>query len=67
MQILLQFYILNKIKQESFLFWSCVLDSFLDETNIDFKYLNEKSNINIESFDDFVLQIEYKHFTNEIL
>jgi predicted transposase YbfD/YdcC len=65
MQILLQFYIFNKIKHESFLFWSCVLDSCLDETNIDFKYLNEKNKINIESFDDFALQIEYKSFTRE--
>jgi len=65
MYVLLQFYILNRITKKRFLFWSCVLDSCFDISGFDLNYLN--ADFDIEGFNEFSLQVEYKFFTKEIL
>jgi hypothetical protein len=65
MNILLQFYLEDKQKQDRFLFWSCVLDSSIDLSKFKLNYLD--TSLNIENFANLKLQIEHKDFTHEIL
>ena len=64
MSVLLQFYIEDKQKQDRFLFWSCVLDSSIDLSKFDLKYLDV--GLDIENYVNLKLQIEHKNFTHEI-
>lgn len=61
MDILLQFYI-EKKDNNKFLFWSCVLNTYLDQ--VDFDYINRDSIIKIENFSNYTLNINYKKWDN---
>jgi hypothetical protein len=66
MQILLKFYIERKSSHDKqFLFWSCVLDAEINETEVDFDYLNRRNIYSIDEMDDFELSINYSQASTE--
>lgn len=66
MSVLLQFYIEKKQKNdEKILFWSCVLDSILNLSDQKLCFLN--TSLKIENFKEFILQVEHKDYSQEIL
>ena len=65
MSVLLQFFIINKQNDNRFLFWSCVLDPSLDISKFKLDYLD--TSLYIDDFSNFVLKIEHKIFTQEII
>ena len=63
MDILLKFYLVKKGKKENkFLFWSCVLNTNLDDVDVDF--LNKNNNIKIDGFDKYFINITYSIYEN---
>lgn len=63
-KVLIQFFIKEKkTNKKDFLFWSCVLESIVD--NIDFSFINNKNNsYNIDGFNEYQVIIKYSEFTN---
>jgi len=60
MKILLKFNLFKKDKKdETFLFWSCVLDTSIENENIDYKLLNEENEHKIEDCKPLWLRMEY--------
>jgi len=59
-KILLKFNLFKKdMTDEPFLFWSCVLDSLIDNASVDYKLLNRKNEYKIEDCEPLWLRIEY--------
>jgi len=58
MKILIKFSILKE-SGESFLFWSCVLDSLIETDVVDFKHLNKSNKYPISDCEFLYLKIEY--------
>jgi hypothetical protein len=68
MQILLKFYIKRKSScDRRLLFWSCVLNSEINKTKVDFNYLNRGNTYSIDEMSEFELCINYCQFGAEII
>jgi hypothetical protein len=68
MQILLKFYVKRKSSRDKqVLFWSCILDAEISESEVNFDYLNRGNIYPIDKMDDFELCINYSQVSIEII
>lgn len=68
MKILVKFYLSIKEKNDEkspdeFLFWSCVLDTSIEEEIVDYDYLNKENEYKIKDFNSLLLKMEYLKYS----